>query len=465
MFNLVDEEWIPVLWNNGQVSAIGIKEAFTRAGSIRQIAASNPMDRFAIMRFLLAVLYWCKGNPTEGETKLKGDSFPAEWFEKLEAEKDCFNLLGEGKRFFQNQSANRKKSTTELLQEIPTGNNFRHFRHSTDNINGLCKACCAMGLLRLPLFSVSGLPDLKAGINGTPPIYIFAIGPNLKETLVSNWMHVDSIGNPSWVAPSITNNSSSCAPLLDGLTTLSRKVFLHNPDDEMSDCIGCGKRDFLITTCEFQSAGELRNELWDDPHVLYTDKEPRKSLKAPDPTSTGRFRMDRPWPETASRISQSNRFIGANTDNMILVIGFSTDKAKNIDVWERTIRIPSKPASTDTAATLIELWKKESWLIEKQRIGSRSDKENSSMAATIRPHVEHVVSSRLDELLTGDPAAWDDASREYRPLMSAVAGALSPGFTSSALERRRQISRVIPDMREKKSAGKSRVKKGGKKDE
>ena len=30
---------------------------------IRQIAASNPMDRMAILRFLLALLYWCKGNP------------------------------------------------------------------------------------------------------------------------------------------------------------------------------------------------------------------------------------------------------------------------------------------------------------------------------------------------------------------------------------------------------------------
>ncbi len=47
-YNLLKESWIPVLWKNGNSSRVGIIEALTHAGRIRQIAASNPMDRVAI---------------------------------------------------------------------------------------------------------------------------------------------------------------------------------------------------------------------------------------------------------------------------------------------------------------------------------------------------------------------------------------------------------------------------------
>ena len=40
-FDLLAERWIPVLWANGKAGRVGIREAFTQAGSIRQIAASN----------------------------------------------------------------------------------------------------------------------------------------------------------------------------------------------------------------------------------------------------------------------------------------------------------------------------------------------------------------------------------------------------------------------------------------
>lgn len=68
-YNLLEEKWIPVLWKDGHSGRVGIVEAFTQAGRIRQIAASNPMDRMAILRFLLALLYWCKGNPPDDRVR------------------------------------------------------------------------------------------------------------------------------------------------------------------------------------------------------------------------------------------------------------------------------------------------------------------------------------------------------------------------------------------------------------
>lgn len=64
-YNLLKESWIPVLRKDGNSNRVGIREAFEQAGRIRQIAASNPMDRLAILRFLLALLYWCRGNPPD----------------------------------------------------------------------------------------------------------------------------------------------------------------------------------------------------------------------------------------------------------------------------------------------------------------------------------------------------------------------------------------------------------------
>ena len=65
-YNLLEEEWIPVLYRNGTFCRRGIRRALEDAGCIRQIAASNPMDRVAVLRFLLALLYWCKGNAADG---------------------------------------------------------------------------------------------------------------------------------------------------------------------------------------------------------------------------------------------------------------------------------------------------------------------------------------------------------------------------------------------------------------
>lgn len=59
-YNLLEERWIPVLWTDGKACRVGIVEALTQAGRIRTIAASNPMDRMAVLRFLLRVLQSCK---------------------------------------------------------------------------------------------------------------------------------------------------------------------------------------------------------------------------------------------------------------------------------------------------------------------------------------------------------------------------------------------------------------------
>ncbi|MCG6552882.1 MAG: type I-E CRISPR-associated protein Cse1/CasA [Candidatus Magnetominusculus sp. LBB02] len=143
-YNLLNEQWIPVLYHDGTTKRVGICDALTEAHKIRQIAAVNPMDRAAILRFLLALLYWCKGNPPDNAAAYRNDSFPSDWFSKLDDNAGCFDLLGKEKRFYQYRKGKPDKSANYLIHEIPTGINFCHFRHTTDKVDGLCPACCAI---------------------------------------------------------------------------------------------------------------------------------------------------------------------------------------------------------------------------------------------------------------------------------------------------------------------------------
>jgi CRISPR type I-E-associated protein CasA/Cse1 len=439
-YNLLDEKWIPVLYSSGKFDHVGIKEALAQANKIRCIAASNPMDRVAIIRFLLAILYWCKGNPPEGNSMRPVDSLPADWFSKLEKNRNCFNLLGETARFYQDPNAKRSRTITDLLQEIPTGNNFWHFRHSTDEKDGLCLSCCVLGLLRLPLFSVSGLPDLKSGINGVPPIYVVPVGLTLTETLAANWIRVASVGVPSWTQPTLRPSEDSDVPLLTGLTVLSRRVWLHEIDGPIDTCIGCGLKTQLVRTCEFQTAGRLENARWNDPHVLYFSTPTRKSYKAADLTEAGKFRMDRPWPDLLARIAKQNGKKIAS----FLIVGFATDNAKNVDVWERVVTMPLGEDRTP----FVEQWRKENKRLE-SRV-SRSKSLSTAMIVSVRPHVEYAVSTRAAELFTADDAAWQKVAKEYNPMMTVIAKSLSPGFMTDAVQRRRHIASLIPDMQIKK---------------
>lgn len=459
-YNLLDEDWIPVLYRNGDWRRVGIRKALEEAHRIRQIAASNPMDRVAILRFLLALLYWCRGNPPEEGSGAPSEGFPSEWFSMLVENRECFNLLGDGKRFYQDPSAARKRAVTDLIQEIPAGNNFWHFRHATDATDGLCPSCCAMGLLRLPLYSVSGLPDLKAGINGTPPVYVVSIRQSLRDTLLANWTPRGEPGTPAWVDPSVRPHPDKKVPVLVGLTLLSRRVFLHHPEDAPGPCIGCGERICqIIRTCEFQTAGEQSTDHWVDPHVIYSDDTPAKSSKATDLRSAGKFRMDRPWPDLVARIVETGKAdLGPAS---LFIVGFATNKALNIDVWERTISMSSTVPDKARGPLMARQWYREgSWL--EKRTG-RSEAEGKAAITGVRPHVEDGVSGKIGDLLAGDEAAWTDVANEYRPLMETLSKSLSPGFTTSAVARRRQIANVAPDMRpkaapEKKPAAKKRGK-------
>ncbi len=454
-YNLLEEHWIPVLYRDGRYARVGIRTALGESGRIREIAASNPMDRVAMLRFLLSLQYWCLGVPLGKLTE-----WPARGLDKLAASRQMFDLLGDGARFYQDATAQRTRAVTDLFQEIPTGNNFWHFRHATDGQDGLCLACCAAGLLRLPMFSVSGLPDLKAGINGAPPIYVMPMGGSLLESLCLNWRPTVTLGEPAWERKGWEPWTGKTVPLLTGLTMLSRRVHLHSPGAPGGRCVNCGAEcNELVRQCEFQSAGPQQTEEWDDPHVLYVVEKQRRSLRAQDLTNRY-FKMDRPWSGLLREIVAKFAVSGERRD--VLVTGFATDNAKNIDVWERRITLPpATDAANRELSQMCEQWDEQGALLSYRIRRTGKGSECAAAITGVRPHVEHGVSQGLELLAAGGREPWERAAEGYAPVMRAVAQSLSPGLTTGAVRRRAEIASVRPDMRPKQpQAGrKSKPKK------
>jgi len=131
---------------------------------------------------------------------------------------------------------------------------------------------------------------------------------------------------------------------------------------------------------------------------------------------------------------------------------------KYLEAMEYEIPFPS-PLDDRKAEDIIkriEKWEKEGWrLVRKagpREASGRKHFEIPPAVAAIRPHVEAKVSRRAGELISGRDEAWEQAAREYVPMMAAVAKSLSPGYTVAALQRRRQIANVRPDMRLKTAA-------------
>ncbi len=226
--------------------------------------------------------------------------------------------------------------------------------------------------------------------------------------------------------------------------------------------MGCGVRETaLIRKCEFQTAGEQKNDRWHDPHVVYLGGKPRRALKAADLTMAGKFRMDRPWADLLVRIVETSKIGRADKPTSLLVAGFATDQAKNIDVWQRIICVPCAGSIQGAVADLIQRWQREGIRLEKRKVW-RSKAEGKTAIAAIRPHVEHRISANAGGLIAGTDEAWNRAAAKYHPMMEMIAKSFSPGFTIRAVQRRRQIANALPDMRQKvKRATKPNSRRGG----
>jgi hypothetical protein len=296
-FNLLVEPWIPVLYTNGQTDRVGIRKALTKAGRIRQIAASNPMDNVALLRLLLAVLQWCKPSMSEDEKTIleRAEGIPDTWLkQKLgsnERPNGLFELLSSNGGFFQDQAAGGVRvSVMNLMHDLPSGSKIAHFRHARDGSGGMCLPCCALGLVRWPSVASAGTAgagqSMTASLNGNTPAYSVPIGGSFLATLLLTWPFNDAVQGdaPVWDA------AGEFAPLgfLKGMTWQSRRILLAPPSEtnkrDLSSgrCCYCGEpTDRLVRSILFRPGWRRPfKEPWsDDPHLLRITRKTGQKTK------------------------------------------------------------------------------------------------------------------------------------------------------------------------------------------
>lgn len=453
-FNLLEEPWIPILWSDGQSGCIGARRALVEARQIRQVAISSPLDRFAIFRFLLAVLYWCEGNPPAGSSMPSKTLLTKAGLAKLDGNAELFDLFGDRKRFYQFIAPDGAKplSVSYLLHEFPTGINIAHFRHSRDGVGGLCRACCAMGLVRLPVFTTMGGQRKGPGINRTPPIYAIPIGDALLDTLKLSWTPVQDLGTPSWEEPGARLPERGIVPLLMGLTWLPRRVWLESPTGPARPCLYCGQVEEVVFQCAFGGRGKTSTkELpWRDPHTLprggWTNGHgplTAKNAAKPGAVDAGA----RQWQDVVRGVTDSD----TPHPSTWWVVAFATDQNKYIETVEWTVEMGASHSREPLAslkqeernweekALLAKLFPKDLFPTDYEHLRERQKERLGSMILSTRPQLEEDLRASF---ATGDylgDGQWAQPGDADQRALRLIASSLFPGHTVSAVGIRMRL--------------------------
>ena len=361
----------------------------------------------------------------------------------LEGEATIFDLFDTERPFWQDPRANRLRPVSDLIHEIPAATNFWHFRHATVFIDGICPACCVKGLLRLPLFTTIGGAGIGAGINGTPPFYVAPWGNTLGEQLWQNWHPEEHPGTPSWDS-SATLNFEEDIPLLVGLTWQPRKVLFQIPTGEKSTCIACGAQNTdIVYYAQLQAISAPKDVVWNDPHVVKGDTGKLITSSVAIMSSEKVAFTGRDWQKILA--AYLNTRDTSDPVSQVHLVGFTTNQAKYIDVWEHTVDLPFSGIREESLIRMSN-WSKSLIRARRRKKPNASKPRDIPTFADIIPHVESGLAERAGELAGACEFGWDNTEQSFGPLFSVSARSLYPDTTVKALIERKRLSNRTPNV-------------------
>jgi len=206
MYNLLQEEWIPVKRAAGEQPAYISPSEVTEgsaANPVRAPAAPRPDFNGALLQFLIGLVQTAcpPRNETEWQEKFRCPPCPEELDAAFKRYADAFNLDGTGPRFMQDLDLTKMdgewKTIDHLLIEMPgeqtLEKNTDHFQ-KRGTVKTICQSCCTMALFTLQTNAPAGGRGHRTSLRGGGPLTTLVTGRTLWETIWLNVIPREALG-------------------------------------------------------------------------------------------------------------------------------------------------------------------------------------------------------------------------------------------------------------------------------
>jgi CRISPR system Cascade subunit CasA len=251
-FNLIHSPWIPVLDHDGTTRLVSLREAFSRAAEIRDLAC-GPAERISLLRLLICIAQASQPAPPRDDSPEWNDFAEnlipsALAYLGREDVSTGFDLLGDGPRFLQIATAKvGTMASSKLFLHLASGGNPTHFDHTGGDSQKMSFPDLALALLTFQNFS----PLLGRGFTGrglcveSNAAHVFQTADTLAETIVANCLSLDAIqticpehglGRPIWemmpsppFPPKVVASVNATRSYLGRLVPLSRQLWIADP--------------------------------------------------------------------------------------------------------------------------------------------------------------------------------------------------------------------------------------------
>lgn len=241
-YNLLDEEWIPVLLTDGGVEKVGILKAFERAYDIEDLACELPTQKIAIQRVLLAICYRVVSLEDEEDWgDLWRAGLPMEAIRVyLEKWRDRFYLFGGRHPFMQAPDLRTPKGAVSGLErivaDVPNGERQLFTTRHGRALKRITPAEAAVWVIHTQAYDPAGIRSGAVGDDGMKKGKGYSIGPawcgqtgavwlrgdNLRETLMLNLVVADTV---CLQGPSPQSDEAACTWESEAVETAVRRDY------------------------------------------------------------------------------------------------------------------------------------------------------------------------------------------------------------------------------------------------
>ncbi|WP_432144258.1 type I-E CRISPR-associated protein Cse1/CasA [Streptomyces sp. bgisy084] len=300
-FNLVDDDWLPVVFTDGSTGEVSLRAVLLRATEVRSLALDNPSQTPPVIRLLLAIVHRAMNGPT-------GEKHWSAWWEAgafdaatictyLDQHRSRFGLFDAQAPFMQVgglQALNGKTKTAALLvPHVASGNNVPLFSAERDaRPDALTPAQAARWLLHAHAWDTAAIKtgavgddQAKAGKTMGNPVgslgqlgVVMPMGPTLWHSLMCNLLPTTgaAVGEedlPVWERPPLTAQWAERMPKgrLELFTWPARRIRLI-PEPDADQPGGVVVRQVLVCggdRISLNTGQELRGWMRSEPHSAW----------------------------------------------------------------------------------------------------------------------------------------------------------------------------------------------------